>query len=64
MTPDEYYRFTRDAGQLTAERLLKLRLNYDAPTQRDIKIVERVISETREEIRVRMFPRTAGGGSR
>ena len=51
MTDSEYHRFLVDAGQRTAEKLLKKTLNFADPTEKDIDRIRRQLSHERRKAR-------------
>jgi hypothetical protein len=53
--PKEYESLVRDSGRLATRRLLDRRLNYQDPTQGDVKLIKDEMSDARAEVRNRLM---------
>ena len=55
MTTDEYAEYLRRSGQLAVERLQRVSLDYDNPTERNIRRIEKAIRDARDRVQREMI---------
>lgn len=61
-TDDEYQTLVRDAGEAAARRLSAMRLNFEDPKDRDIKLLRDVVSEERSRVASRLLRERQASG--